>query len=242
MPDIKDTPPIVEEVIPEETATFPVLHFEQSNHSLRSQDKQALETVINALNTQPELSIILSIYAQALGDKSQALSTAIQKGELVSAHLQEHGIAPEQITMRALTVPALDTAPFLLDFAVANTAMDTPLPVIGKTYNPAATGSSMNQGLLYQLQISSSKKAVALNWLDQYDNPMIEKRASLPYYRYSIGGTSTFKEARTLKSKLAKAGKKDAFIVPYLYGSRANKKIAKKFANQFPDLKNYLGM
>lgn len=241
-PDIKETAPIVEEVIPEETATFPVLHFGQSENTLRPQDKQALETVINALNTQPELSIILSIYAQALEDKSQALSTAIQKGELVSAYLQEHGIAPEQITMRALTVPALNTAPFLIDFAVANTTTDTILPVIGKTYNTTATASNMNQALLYQLQISSSKKAVALKWLDQYDNPMIEKRASFPYYRYSVGGTSTFKQARTLKSKLAKAGKKDAFIVPYLYGSRANKKIAKKVVNQFPDLKNYLGI
>ncbi len=229
-----------EKIAPEKTAVFPTLNFDDSSNELSTEDKQNIDNVVRILNAHPKMELIITVYAQSMGAKSKELVTGLQKGEWVASYLQENGIIPKRIVIRAVSVPLLESKPFLLDFAVAKKEDDSKFPVIGKNYDTEAQGSGMNEGLLYHLQISSSRKLVALKWFDQYEKPMIEKRGSFAYYRYSIGGSTTYKEALRLKAALKKMGKKDAFIVPYIYGVRADKTVAKKMKEQFPDLEDYL--
>ena len=238
-PIIKKTTTSMKKELPIEPPAFPMLHFNSESSQLSEHQKNDLNKVVETLEEKPALKLIITVYAQFLGSKSRELIKGIEKGELVAFYLQNQGIDPKSILIRSISVPSLNVTPFLLDFAVSdNTISD--LPVIGKSYSTQAKGSGMNTGLMYQLQISSSKKMAPLKWFDQYEHPMIEKKASFAYYRYSVGGLHTYHEALQLKTTLSKAGKTDAFIVPYLYGTRTNKKAAKSYVNLFPDLEKYL--
>jgi len=233
-------PPTREEIpAPEEEPVFPTLVFDEGDEHLDADQQLLLDGLLNKIGARQDLELIITVYAQRSKDKSSQLVSGMEKGELVARYLLNGGVQDKKIIIRAILVPSLKDGSFLVDFAVGNSDGES-FPVIGKNYETKAGESELNAPLYYQLQVSSSKKLVPLKWLNLYGNPMIEKRLSFPYYRYSVGGVKSFEEASALKSKLAKAGKKDAYVAPYIYGVRAGSSTVSKYASTFPDLKNFL--
>ena len=68
---------------------------------------------------------------------------------------------------------------------------------------------------------------------------MVEKKQNLAFYRYTLGAFETYAAADAFRQKLVRAGQKSAFIVPYIYGMRADKMMARRNIITFPDLANY---
>ncbi|HMQ59493.1 MAG TPA: hypothetical protein PKE06_02440 [Flavilitoribacter sp.] len=55
-----------------------------------------------------------------------------------------------------------------------------------------------------------------------------------------MGAFDTFQSAAEFLKSVRRQGFSDAYIVPYIYGARADKVQVRQSLNTFPDLKNYL--
>ena len=60
------------------------------------------------------------------------------------------------------------------------------------------------------------------------------------YYRCTLGLFGSFEEAHQLRKALQNDGFKSAFVVPYIFGVRIEKKDARRYSDKFPDLANYI--
>lgn len=80
-----------------------------------------------------------------------------------------------------------------------------------ETYVPTSTSTSTTVIKTYSVQLMALRKPVDLNYFKNVDN-VKEKLYEDGYYRYTVGNTETYAEAKSLKEKLNNAGYKDAFI------------------------------
>lgn len=94
---------------------------------------------------------------------------------------------------------------------------------------------------MYKVQIASAKSAGILDIMAKYLDPYttIEKNPA-GFLRLTIGAFDNYEDALRYRSEIINKGIKDAYIVPFVFKVRAEKKTIELFSQQFPDFLHYL--
>ena len=209
-------------------------HQELSDHQLFS--------IQEVLISNPSSQLVISSYKYNGQSRNQSIYESIKEAEKFGGVLIKNGVDPERIYLRGLTTESTDQIVF--SFYYENTPLnsfDKDIPDLG-TFSQSALIDNVpvNQNLFYKIQVVSLSGAYNGHLLENYDYPMVEKNYSSTYYRYTIGGFNQFHDAKSFASIIKSKEVREAYIVPYLYGKRIDRKTAKLNTNTFNDLLSYL--
>ena len=197
-----------------------------------------LNNAAKKLKDQPSLKVIISCYDPVNNDINSTLFNNITRAELIAQQLIQAGVPSINIFTRALANEG-STYSTLSFFGQDDTTSDFP-SIEDLRRNALIQDVPVNQDLLYKIQVVSLKGAYDGAILSAYEWPMVEKSPDGNYYRYTVGGFNSYKEAKEFERYIKQNEVKDAYIVPYINGLRVNKQIARSKAKYFPDLNNYL--
>jgi len=96
------------------------------------------------------------------------------------------------------------------------------------------------EGLSYRVQIAALKQMYTSEKFTSYNDPMIEKFAHEPNYKYTVGLFKDFFKAEQLRKQLEASGIQSPKVVPYLNGKRVTQFEVSNLATKYTDLYNYL--
>lgn len=212
--------------------------FKNDQDLLSPSNKRNLDQVGVQLAENQDQKLVITVYALDATSKADGLYIAINSAEKVAKYLIEKGIATEAIFMRG-ALPDNDVenqdAPFALLLEPVDVGDFRP-----KGSQEPGFDELLHQGLHYKIQIGSSKSKLKSPFFDTYPHSMVEKALNFEYLRYTVGAVKTFAEAQKLRQEIVNQGISGAFIVPYIYGIRADKTLARTYLDTFPDLANFI--
>lgn len=223
---------------------FPPAYFQETEAILDDKAKATLDKAAAALKNHEGLVLVITAFQTGADHAALRVFKGIQQAELAAEYLYSKGIEAKQLFLRSGNVGqiVLKSGECALEFSFFKPE-DFPegvnLPDLEQGISAAVNDQKWHKNLMYKVQVASLSGAFKGALLDEYEAAMVEKNPTLPYYRYTLGAFSTFAEAEAFREKMVKAGQRSAFIVPYIYGIRADKMMARRHILQFPDLKNY---
>ncbi|GJM31080.1 MAG: hypothetical protein DHS20C18_00810 [Saprospiraceae bacterium] len=240
---IPEPPVIITEPKVTKPAGFKALNFNDVSEVV-TQGQETLDRTAQILLQNPNLNLVFTAYTHGDSPLTNRLFDAITAAENASKYLLNRGVSAKQIFMRALKGNASSNPKLGLEFGFTNTldlSNPSAVPVIGDGYQSLVLGLTTNQALCYKVQIASLKGSFSNQALNNYPNAMVEKVPDFDYYRYTLGAFTTYAEAYAFRRQILSAGFSGAYVVPYLYGRRADKYEVKRSVGLFPDLRKYLG-
>lgn len=210
---------------------------------LSEQDRARLDQVAGIMRQYAGLTLVITAYAPEGQAVNKSLFSAIQGAEAVSKYLMDQGIAPGKLFTRSVGISGVKGPGTMVDLGFCS-AVDAPaqdqVPVVGQNFKAGIPGLTVNKALHYKIQVASSKGEIGSGFLAGQPEPMVEKTPDFAYYRYTVGAFDSYQAAAAFLKSVRGQGFNDAYIVPYIYGARADKVQVRQFVNTFPDLKNYL--
>lgn len=210
----------------------------QQDAALSTADIQTIDQLAGLLREQPGTQLLITAYNDSPVAVNYSLFDGVQRAEEAARRLQEKGIPANRIYLKGGTAPAnsLPEANLALEW----TLVDGQPTARSAAPAPLLPQHAFNQPLHYKVQVFSLSGAPRGELLSDYPDPMVEKQAGGSIYRYTVGAATTYAEALRLQQKLRVAGRKSAFVVPYINGVRVDKVNARAQQARFPDLANYL--
>ncbi|MCO6477688.1 MAG: PD40 domain-containing protein [Phaeodactylibacter sp.] len=224
--------------------TFPPLYFQATYRVPDNGQKAELDEIATLMKDTPGLHLIITAFHTGNYPLSKRLFQGIKQAEVAAAYLMQQGVAGNQIFMRSGDAGGvgLRTGNYSLEFSFKKPG-DAPetlvVPDLETGLSSAIPGHVLNKNLLYKVQVYSLSGELQGSLLEQYPDAMIEKEPNLAYYRYTLGAFPRYAEAEAFRQKLVDAGRRSAFVVPYIYGLRADKMMARRHIIDFPDLQDY---
>ncbi|HMQ47545.1 MAG TPA: tetratricopeptide repeat protein [Saprospiraceae bacterium] len=235
-----NTPPVTVPAV----SGFPPIYFQGTDAVLDEKAKAILDKVVASLKKHEGLILVITAFQTGTDNAANRLFKGIQQAELAVTYLNSKGIDQKQVFLRSANAGQVELksgecALELSFFKPEDFPEGVSLPDLEQGISAAVNDLKWHKNLMYKVQVASLSGAFKGELLDEYEAAMVEKNPTLPYYRYTLGAFSTYAEAETFREKMVKAGQRSAFIVPYIYGIRADKMMARRHILQFPDLKNY---
>jgi tetratricopeptide (TPR) repeat protein len=219
------------------TASLSPIYYNSGGTVLTSEGKATLDEVASRLKADPSFIVVITV----LNKKSQAagptIFNGILKAEQASRYLVGQGVSESAIFMKSGLSD--NNGPSSLNFAFYSPSMDGGGSKGGVVKAFASPGHILNKDLVYKVQVFSLKGSSTSSLLDKYPDAMVEKKQNVAFYRYTLGAFETHAAANAFRQQLIRAGQKSAFIVPYIYGMRADKMMARRNIITFPDLASY---
>jgi outer membrane protein OmpA-like peptidoglycan-associated protein len=233
------------------------LLFEEDDVVLTPQNLKKLEVLSNLLLIYPTLRADLICHDISEGPKSFDLYFSIKKAEEVADFLARKGINRNRLYIKGCgafyprTITPKDAKPNptirrlnrrievnlygteSLPIAIINDNPNVPEEYI----NPLAIEFRKNHGgLVYRVQIASVSQLLQNEIFDNVDNAMIQWDPSTRTYKYFVGMTTDYNEARELRGEIRSRGFGDAFIVAHYNGKLVNSSDISMLAGAYPDL------
>ncbi len=211
---------------------------------LDENNRSKLDEIAGLLNQYSGLTLVITAYAPEGRAINKGLYAAIQRSGAISKYLLSQGVPAEKLFTRSISVPGAKGSGLQVDLGftgVAGLPIEGQAPVVGgEVYKAGYPGLTVNRALHYKIQVASSKGEIGTGFLAAQPDPMVEKTPDFAFFRYTVGAFLTFREAAEYLKNIQQKGFPDAFIVPYIYGARADKYRVKRHLGEFPDLENYL--
>lgn len=228
--------PSASEKIEEYAATqASTLFFDTESEVLSPKNKQTLDKIAGQI--QPAQKVVITVYGLKNTPISNQLYEAIKCAEKAGNYLLQNEVSPDAIFMRG----AIPAAPVNQPSGFAMTIdLSGDEQVASKGIQSSYYDDMLHKDLFYKVQIVSLKTVYKGALLLEYPHPMVEKIPTFEYYRYTVGAVATFAEAMQLREAVREKGIGSAFVVPYIFGVRADKAIARQFVKQLPDLQNFI--
>lgn len=243
-----------------ERFVVPSLTFTDDGDVLAAPNLRILDSIIVFCREHPELSIVVGAHTDQSEPVPYDLYSSIKRAERVAEYLVQRGVNKSAVFAQGnggnypLAENFVDGQPNLIGQA-ANRRIEIRLidtdNVDQEIFYPAAVipdGIARREGIfwralvdqvVFRVQISATNRLYTGRELSEYPNPFVERQMSKPEYRYLLGLYPTFVEAEQLRSQLVKRGIKDAFIVPYVEGTRRSKLKMASFLLKYTELNNY---
>lgn len=224
------------------------IRFGESRELFEGVNQTQLDRIASLMLEYPQLKLVVSAYSDKPSSLEDNIFEAVRNAEQAAHYLTGKGVAPESIFMRGLNAPFVERSSgqgrdMGVEFSFLGTSglpVQGRLPVIGNGYQSLFPNQATNQAFFYKVQISSLRGVYKGARLSTYSYPMVETTPGFNYYRYTLGAFERFEEAEAFQKKLIREGFSGAFIVPYIYGFRSDKDMAKRHLGVFPDLADYL--
>ncbi len=240
------------DIAPAETApaggnsanAFAPFFFPPTNNELNPEQKAQLDKIAVLLSEYPGLQLIITAYNTESQPLSQRLFMGIKQAEKAAVYLMQKGVNGSLLFLRSGDAGKnkLRSGSASLEFSFRkpeNAAASLVVPDLETGLSSAIPGHTLNKNLLYKVQVSSLSGEFKGSLINQYPDAMVEKEPNLAYYRYSLGTFTRYAEAEAFRQELIKAGQRSAFVVPYIYGLRADRMTARRNIINFPDLQHY---
>ncbi|MCB0548523.1 MAG: PD40 domain-containing protein [Phaeodactylibacter sp.] len=223
---------------------FPPFYFQATDRVLDADQKTQLDKIASLMQETPGLHLIITAYHTGQLPLSKRLFQGIKQAEIAAGYLMQKGINGTQIFMRCGDAKGfnLRSGHYSLEFSFKKPE-DAPeslvVPTLETGLSSAIPSHALNKNLLYKVQIYSLSGEFRGSLLEEYPDAMIEKEPNLAYYRYTLGAFTRYADAEAFRQQLIEAGQRSAFVVPYIYGLRADKMMARRHIIYFPDLQHY---
>lgn len=203
--------------------------------------KEVLQLIADRMNAQPSLVVIFSAYPEEVS--ADGLFALTKDLEIAGNYLAEQGVSSQNVYIRSIGMPKAERRGQCIEISFFDRqGIDIPadLPVVGKQLDAVEPNFLTNSQLHYKIQVASAKHSIDQPFQQGVDYVMIERQLDFPYYRYTLGATSTYAEASTLRRQLVRKGFDGAYVVPFVNGYRLDKKLARQKMIEFQDLRNFL--
>ena len=249
-------PPVIS--VPEETKIInkdpisppPIIAETPRIHPILVEDGSTLDTdahlildlIAEKMLEEKALRLVITAYSNQQLNPMQQLTEGINLAEEVASYLFKKGILSSSVFLRS-GLADLSHAPnygrvvafnFTKPELVSDVTLENPWVMLSQ--------HKFQRELFYKVQVAASKKNnVRITVLEEYSDPMIEKYPDFDYYRFTVGGFNTYRSTNQFRQQLLQYGQKSAFVIPYLHGWRLERKGATQYAEQYPDLNNFLG-
>lgn len=237
-----DTPQVTK---PNPVRTFRPSYFDALPQTMDADSKKQLDNIATYLKDYPSLQLIITAFhAGKKGVIGQQLFEGIQTATRATDYLIEKGVSPSSVFMRSAKCNegAFNQGIISLNysfFKAADFPTDIALPDLESGLASAVPAHPLNNNLIYKVQVFSLQGSSSSSLLSKHPNAMIEKKQNLAYYRYTLGAFDNHQEAESFRKRLIQEGQRSAFVVPYLYGLRADRMMARRHIIDFPDLRHY---
>lgn len=194
--------------------------------------------------THPDIRLLISLeFSYATTDKK--LANFISLAERISDGFAQAGITRDRLHFRVVpkTIPPTWNPESIarLELSFFNNSPGVNLPQELSKKNQSYVSTPLNYPFMYKVQIASAKSAGILDIMAKYLDPYttIEKNPA-GFLRLTIGAFDNYEDALRYRSEIINKGIKDAYIVPFVFKVRAEKKTIELFSQQFPDFLHYL--
>ncbi len=192
----------------------------------------------------PEINLLLSLEYDH-PNPANDLSDFVAMAEEIQRSFVAAGIGAERLSYRIIPNTsqggnaAKGLAHLQCSFFPKNPGKTVPEAFV----NPeeSAPYASLKLPFMYKVQIASSKSAGILQIMEKYldKHTTIEKNKT-GFLRLTIGAFDNYSDAQRYKQEMVDKGIRDAYIVPFIFGVRAEKQRVELFSQQFPDFLHYL--
>ncbi|MCG8327806.1 MAG: hypothetical protein MI974_08990 [Chitinophagales bacterium] len=237
-------PPVVTNAQVQTTNLFDPVYLTNSNAPLSKEAYGQLLDIADYLKKYDDLQLIITAFSASDAAVGVSIFNGIKKAEEVADYLISKGVDPGAIFMRSAQVEKdkLSTGVMSLNYSFfkpEDFPEEITLPDLEVDLSSSVPQHELNKNLIYKVQVFSLGGASKSGMLTNYPNAMVEKMHGVKYYRYTLGAFQFFDEADAFRKKLAAKEARSAFVVPYIYGLRADKMMARRHIIHFPDLQNY---
>lgn len=224
--------------------TFAPFYFQATHRVLDAGQKAQLDRITGLMKGSPGLHLVITAFHTGDLPVSKRLFQGIKQAEIAAAYLMQQGISPNQIFMRSGDAKGfqLRSGSYSLEFSFKkpeNAPESLAAPDLETGLSSAIPGHVLNKNLFYKIQVYSLSGEFRGSLLEDYPDAMVEKEPNLAYYRYTLGAFTRHADAEAFRRKLVDSGQRSAFVVPYIYGLRADKPMARRYIINFPDLQHY---
>ena len=208
----------------------------------------------------PQAKIIVTCHTDDSDPAKFALYYGIKRAEQVTKILTEKGLDGSKIWLRSAG----------MQYPIAKNVVNAEPNVAGKRLNRrieltlaapnlplkigverpivneimAADGAEffdeMNKGLVYRVQVATTRQILGSDELMMFGDLLIESTASSGQYAYLAGLFKTSSAAADLRRELAGQGFEETRVVAFVNGVRVSKEEAKGLVKTFPDLSFWL--
>ena len=98
----------------------------------------------------------------------------------------------------------------------------------------------IDDAVSYKIQIATVRQMYRGTALKLYNDVQVEKDETTGNYLYSVGLYDNFLEANSIMRELSEYGVTSLKIVPFVDGLRVDESLLVNYANEYPDLKDYI--
>lgn len=214
------------------------IYYDFNKSNLRETSKIELNKLASMLRETPAVIVQISAHTDEIGSNSYNLKLSAARAQSVVDYLVSKGIDRDRLIAKGygesrLLIKNANTddehqANRRTTFKVveilvsSNEVIDTEgetIPINNESNNQTA------MGLAYRVQIisSSEQKNTNISFVDIYNNIngiKVFETKNYDLFKYEVGEVKTFKEAKSLKSKLKRIGYKDCFVTAYFNGEK----------------------
>jgi len=214
------------------------IYYDFNKSNLRETSKVELNKLASMLRETPVVVVQISAHTDEIGSDSYNLKLSAARAQSVVDYLVSKGIARDRLIAKGYgesrlliknattddehqanrrttfkVVEILGTSSEVIDTEEKGNILETESKTIS------------SRGLAYRIQINSSSNQINLNtsFTDVYSNidgVNICETKNYDLFKYEVGEVKTFKEAKSLKTKLKNIGYKDCFITAYFNGEK----------------------
>jgi len=223
---------------------FRPIYFDEPNASLNLATRLQLNEVAGLMKEHEGLQLIITAFNTQSGTRGHSIFKAVEKAEEAAEYLAGQGVKSSSIFVRGAHAEADEAKKegISLNFSFFKPEgfpESIVLPDLESGLASAVPNHVLNDNLIYKVQIFSLRGSSDASILENHPHAMVEKTDGVGYYRYTLGAYTNYEEAEAFRKKMVSLRQSSAFVVPYIYGLRANKMIARRNIINFPNLKNY---
>ncbi len=241
--------------------TVSPIFYDSDDDILRADNLNQLRKLANEIKQYSALKVILIVNSNEGEKASFDLYFGMKRAEKIAKFLIDNGLRSDNISIKSVGANYPIAKAFLdgspnptgeklnrrVDMHIAKITTEPvkiqyDMPIVSQfMIEPAGDKINIHlKGLSYKIQIQTTKRIFDTELFSKYPEAMMEAVGIEGIYKYSVGLTKDFISADKLKMELVKEGVRDAWVVPYVDGIRIMEDEAKRFANRYTDLLNYL--
>lgn len=241
--------------------TLSPIYYDNDDDVLRGENLNQLRQIATYIKQFSALKVILTVNSNEGEKNSFDLYFGMKRAEKIAKFLMDNGLRSENILIKSVGAhypiakaflegtpnPAGEKLNRRVDIHIAQITTE-PIKIqydepIVSQFMVESAGEKINlhrKGLSYKVQIQTTKRIFDSELLHKYPDAMMEAVGVEGVYQYSVGLFKDFISAERLRLDVIKEGVRDAWVVPFVDGIRVIGDEAKRFANRYTDLVNYL--
>ncbi|WP_235297502.1 OmpA family protein [Portibacter marinus] len=254
---------IITETSPEKVREYVLepLFYNRDENMFTLANAKIINNLVDIMTIYPQTRLVLESHSVKESQVAYDLYFSMKRAEKIVDYLVDQGISSRRFLIRGLgsnypiiqqergsgTEKLANKLNRRIELRLTETE-DLPLeityadPVVADYLKDrsAELYKTVQKGLTYKVFVARVSQMYQNDILNYYQDAMIEKGFGMDDYVYTIGLYTSYYDAQDVLKSLKEDGIEEAKIIPFIDGKRMEKAKLLEFANEYPDLVNYL--